>query len=51
MRVVAFLIDDGIVVEDELEVEDGEVLRCIENDGVLGFTQNFLIFTNDGVLV
>lgn len=49
MRDVAFLIDDGIVfvVEDEFEVEDGEVLRCIENDGVLGFKQNILIFTKD----
>jgi len=48
MRVVAFLIE-GVVLLDELEVEDGELLGCTENDGVLGFRQNILISAKDDI--
>jgi hypothetical protein len=34
---------EGVVLLDELEVEDGELLEFTENDGVLGFKQNILI--------
>lgn len=50
MRAVAFLIE-GVDVVDELAVEDGELFRYIENDGVLGLQQNIFISNKDDRLV